>query len=209
MPPHIIKTKAAAHNILVKSMTVAMSSPDSAQHRPSRLAAISSAESKVTPIGRARRTNVSPQAATTSVPTIGRGAVPTKVASVKILPNHQLKPVWLRSLLSLQRTSSAIAFLLLSCTLTVYGWTVYGQQRWSEEYQKLETLRRSEQQLSAASVVLKHQIATAAENPETGLAPQQPEDMIFLEPALERPTPAANLDPQSTQKSASETPLGY
>ncbi|MDF0553978.1 hypothetical protein [Kamptonema sp. UHCC 0994] len=190
-------------------MTLAISSPDSTQRRPSRLAAVSSTESKVTPIGRARRKNVSPQPASISVPTIGRGATPTKVAAVKILPNRQLKPVWLRSLLSIQRTSSVITFLLLSCTLTVYGWTVYGQQRWSEEYQKLETLRRSEQQLSAASVVLKHQIATAAENPETGLAPQQPQDMIFLEPAPERQVPAANLDPQSTQKSTGETPLGY
>ena len=194
-------------------MTIAISSPDSPQRRPARIAAVSSTESKVTPIGRARRGKEFPVEPSAQIPVIGRGVGSAKVAAVKVLPNTQLKPVWLRSLLGIQRTSSVVTFLLLSCTLTVYGWTVYGQQRWSEEYQKLETLRRNEQQLSAASVVLKHQIATSAENPEAGLAPQQPEDMIFLQPAPERRSPqsapVANPEPLSAPKAFGQIPLGY
>jgi len=193
-------------------MTVAISSLNSPQRRPSRLAAVSSTENKVTPIARTRRVSPLPVQPSAPIP-IGRGVASTKVAAIKVLPNPQLKPVWLRSLLSLQRTSSVVTFLLLSCTLTVYGWTVYGQQRWSEEFQKLETLRRNEQQLSAASVVLKHQIATSAENPEAGLPPQQPEAMIFLQPAPERrapqSAPAANQEPLSVPKAFGKIPLGY
>lgn len=140
--------------------------------------------------------------------------VPTEVGVVKALPAPHAKPLWLRSLQGLHRTSVAVTFLLLSATLTVYGFSVYEQQRWSEEYQKLEALRRSEQQLHAVNEVLKHQIATAAENPDSGLAPQHPEDMIFLQPSPERPAPPAaesapNRGLAPGHKSGADAPLGY
>lgn len=188
-------------------MTTAIRSPDARQSRSSQMGTVSSTTSKVTPIGRSRRVSTLPQ------PVSSGGTVATKVAAVKVLPNRQLKPLWLRSLLSLQRTSSVLTFLLLGCALTIYGSTVYDQQRWSEQYQKLETLRRNEQQLNSASVVLKHQIANTANDPATGLRPQQSGDMIFLVPAPERPAPtsvtAGNAQPQSAQKSVTKIPLGY
>jgi hypothetical protein len=194
-------------------MTIAIRSPDARQSRSSGIGAVSSTTNKVTPIGRDRLVSTIPQVITTSVAASGGGTVTTKVATVKVLPNRQLKPLWLRALLSLQRTSSLLTFLLLGCTLTIYGSTVYDQQRWTEQYQKLETLRRNEQQLNSASVVLKHQIAATANDPATGLMPQQSSDMIFLVPAPERPAPpsvsAGNLHPQSTQKSITQIPLGY
>jgi hypothetical protein len=185
-------------------MTIAIRSPDLRQSRSS-MGAVSLTTNKVTPIGRERRVNTLVSAVTPDVA--------TRVAAVKVLPNRQLKPLWLRSLLSIQRTSSVLTFLLLGCALMIYGSTVYDQQRWSEQYQKLETLRRNEQQLNSASVVLKHQIANTANDPATGLMPQQSGQMIFLVPAPERPAPpslsAGKSQPQSAQKSVSKTPLGY
>jgi hypothetical protein len=112
-----------------------------------------------------------------------------------------------------QQASSVAVVLLLGGALTVYGLTVYGEQRWSQEYQKLETLRLREQQLSAASEVLKHQLAKEAENPETGLAPQNPATPIFLRPVPESRSPvgtqAPNSEPDVTNRDAVKTPLGY
>jgi hypothetical protein len=170
------------------------------------MGAVSSTTNKVTPIKRNRRVNKLSQTVIPSVAT-------TKIAAVKVLPNRQLKPLWLRSLLNIQRSSTVLTFLLLGFALTIYGSTVYDQQRWSEQYQKLETLRRNEQQLNSASVVLKHQIANTANDPTTGLRTQQSGDMIFLVPAPERPAPKSlpsdNLQPPSAQKSINKIPLGY
>jgi len=188
-------------------MTIAIRSPDARQSRSSRKGAVSSNTSKVTPISRERRVSRFPQAVN------GGGAVAAKVAAVKVLPNRQLKPLWLRSLLSIQRDSSVLTFLLLGCGLAIYGSTVYDQQRWSEQYQKLELLRRNEQQLNSASVVLKNQIANTANDPATGLMPQQSGDTIFLVPAPERPAPSSAIaskgNSQSAKKSMTEIPLGY
>lgn len=190
-------------------MTIAIRSLDTRQNRSSRIGAVSSSTNKVTPIKRDRRVNQLSQTVSPSSPSVPT----TKIAAVKVLPNRQLKPLWLRSLLNIQRTSSVLTFLLLGFTLTIYGSTVYDQQRWSEQYQKLETLRRNEQQLNSASVVLKHQIANTANDPATGLKPQQSGDMIFLVPAPERPAPSSlpsdHKQAPSAQKSVNKIPLGY
>ena len=119
--------------------------------------------------------------------------------------------MWLRSLLQAQRASSVVAVMLLGGALTLYGLTVYGEQRWSQDYQKLETLRLQEQQLSAASEVLKNQLAKEAQNPETGLAPQNPANTIFLQPAPETRSPQAapNSEPALKNRAGVQTPLGY
>ncbi|MEG4801999.1 hypothetical protein QUB63_19050 [Microcoleus sp. ARI1-B5] len=195
-------------------MTAAIRSPDSPRRsRSSGKPTADRAKSKVTSIARARRADTGPvlpnYSRTDEQP--GPGA-PASV--LKVMPDRQSQPVWLRSLLRVERASSAVVVLLLGGALTLYGLTVYGEQRWSQEYQKLETLRRGEQQLSAASEVLKHQLAKEAQNPETGLAPQKPGDTIFLQPVQDRRSPVApapNSEEPALKKrsSAVETPLGY
>ncbi|MGE5655506.1 MAG: hypothetical protein ACM37W_02610 [Actinomycetota bacterium] len=188
-------------------MTVAIRSTVPARRRATRTPTAASPKTKVTSVARTQ--------AATRVPTPEQAgsAATAGVSVVKALPVLQTQPLWLRSLQGLQRTTSVITFVLLSATLSVYGLSVYSQQRWSEEYQKLETLRRNEQQLNAANEVLKHQIATAAENPDSGLTPQHPEDMIFLQPAPERPAPSREIVPNReltpSLKPGSDAPLGY
>lgn len=129
------------------------------------------------------------------------------------MPDRQWQPVWLQSLLRVERASSAAVVLLLGGALALYGLTVYSQQQWSQEYQKLETLRLREQQLTAASEVLKHQLAKEAQNPETGLAPQKPADTIFLQPVPDRRSLGARTpnseEPAIKNQGDAETPLGY
>jgi hypothetical protein len=194
-------------------MTAAIRSPDSRPSRTARKPAVGPANSKVTPISRARRARSGPvlpdySAAEQALTQPGQSA-----SVLKVLPDQTWQPVWLRSLLRVQQASSVAVVLLLGGALTVYGLTVYGEQRWSQEYQKLETLRLREQQLSAASEVLKHQLAKEAENPETGLAPQNPATPIFLRPVPESRSPvgtqAPNSEPDVTNRDAVKTPLGY
>ncbi|MEG5061222.1 hypothetical protein QUB60_24235 [Microcoleus sp. A2-C5] len=194
-------------------MTAAIRSPDSPRRsRSTGKPTTYPAKSKVTSIARARRAKTGPVLPNYSP--ADEQAKPRAAASVlKVMPDRQSQPMWLRSLLRMERASSAAVVLILGGALTLYGLTVYGEQRWSQEYQKLETLRRGEQQLSAASEVLKNQLAKEAANPETGLAAQKPADTIFLRPAPENRSLGAEAPnseaPALKNPSSVATPLGY
>ncbi len=189
-------------------MTAAIRSPDSPSRSTRKPAG--RANSKVTSIARARRAKTGPELPNYEAAEQGR---PGEASVLKVMPDRQWQPVWLRSLLRVERASCAAVVLLLGGALTLYGLTVYSEQRWSQEYQKLETLRLREQQLSAASEVLKHQLAKEAQNPETGLAPQKPADTIFLSPAPDSRSPVVvapnSEEPALQHRAGVETPLGY
>jgi hypothetical protein len=105
----------------------------------------------------------------------------------------------------LQRLSLVFTFVLAGSALAVYGWTVYAQQLWSKQYQKLDDLRRDERQLTTSKEVLKGNIAQQADRPGSTLVPQKPDSMIFLKPAPQRPDAQA----PATAPSNSSVPLGY
>ena len=146
-------------------MTAAIRSPDSPRSRGARKPAAGAANRKVTSIVRARRAKTGPVLPNYS-PADSEAIARPGASVLKVLPARQPQPVWLRSLLQAQRASSVVAVMLLGGPLSLYGLTVYGEQRWSQDYQKLETLRLQEQQLSAASEVLKNQLAKEAQNPK-------------------------------------------
>jgi len=193
-------------------MTAAIRTTDS-RRKAARKPPSGSANSKVTSIAQRRRAKTGPVLPNYSPAETAQTQSRQEASVLKVLPNHRVHPAWLQSLLGAQRASAVAVMLLLSGALSVYGLTVYGEQRWSQEYQKLETLRLREQQLSAASEVLKHQLAKDAENPATGLAPQKPGETIFLQPtpvgrspqAATPPTPAPGVQGSDSV----ETPLGY
>jgi len=198
-------------------MTAAIKSLSSIKNRSrsrsTRKPTVAPKNSKVTPISRSRRAQTGPALPNYSVAEPAQPGPKPRASAIKVLPNLQWQPLWLRSLLGVQQASTVAVVLLLGGALSLYGLTVYGEQRWTIEYQKLETLRRSEQQLSAASEVLKHQLAKEAENPKTGLAPQKPSETIFLPPVPESRSPQAeqvpNSEPARKHQAAVETPLGY
>lgn len=136
---------------------------------------------------------------------------PLRIASANVrrLPNHRQLPLWLRSLIGVQRSLSILTGTLSIAVLSVYGQTVYSQQLWSQEYRKLENLQRNERQLTTASEVLKNQIAQQAETSRAGLVPSNPANTIFLQPAPERPAPVAMPIPPEATKPATFSPVGY
>ncbi|HEY9829349.1 MAG TPA: hypothetical protein V6D26_02135, partial [Stenomitos sp.] len=107
---------------------------------------------------------VAPSSSVTRMPSRTAGQ---KVEQLNV--SQQPKPIWLSSLLVLQRGSDLVAFFLVATTLTIYSWTVYTQQQWAQEYRKLENLQRQERQLTTANAVMKDQLAQQAERPATGL----------------------------------------
>lgn len=118
------------------------------------------------------------------------------------------QPWWLRSLTGIYSISSVTTILLGAATLTMYASTVYHQQQWSQEYGRLESLRREERQLSATNEVLKNNIAESAEQPNTGLVPPEAAPTIVLEPAP--PSKSAAPKPTPTKMTPLvEEPLGY
>lgn len=129
---------------------------------------------------------------------------------VKVLPQIESIPTWLRTLVGLQKVSSVTTFLLVSAVLVVYGTTVYSQQLWSQEYRKLEKLQRQERQVTAAGEVLKYQLANQAENADAGLVAPKPDNNLFLDPSPSRPTPEGNAPSQpTTNPNLTPTPVGY
>jgi hypothetical protein len=122
------------------------------------------------------------------------------------LPSQNRPPHWLRSLMLAQQASVVATFVLAGSVLAVYGWTVYAQQLWGKEYQKLEQLRRSERQFTAHGEVLKNQIVNQATQPGKTLVPQRPDNLIFLKPESNRP---GNAPPNTSPQASKIAPLGY
>lgn len=102
-------------------------------------------------------------------------------SSVRRLPSRPI-PIWLKSLVALQRSSSVIAFFMVGGVLLLYGQTVYTQQLWNQEYQKLEQFQRNERQLTATIESLKNDIAQQAERPGMGFVPPSAANTIYLQP---------------------------
>ena len=118
-----------------------------------------------------------------------------------------------RIIISVAKVSSIFSFIIVSITLAVYGGTIHGQMKWTEKYQRLEKLRRNEQQLSIANELLKNQIAQQAESADTDTTSQNNVKRIFLEPAPSRPapviSPAPDLVPASPTPQSINRPIGY
>lgn len=116
-------------------------------------------------------------------------------------------PLWLKLLLWTQRGSALVTLMLGAALLVTYGWTVYIQQQWGREFERLESLKKQERQLVSASEVLKNQMAEQAEKPTAGLLLPDPSNAIFLTPAPQRP--AVKASPAPPKEPAPNRPLGY
>ena len=164
------------------------------QQRRSRRGA---ANSKVT------QSTVAVSSTVTSIPSATAGQ---KVEKLNV--SQRPKPIWLSSILVVQRSSDLMAFILVATTLSIYSWTVYTQQQWSREYRKLEDLQREERQLTTTNAVMKDQLAQQAERPGTGLVTPTPANPLVLPASPQRPfqtAPTQSANPVPVAK----TPLGY
>ncbi|MBH8550806.1 hypothetical protein I8751_00045 [Nostocaceae cyanobacterium CENA357] len=119
-------------------------------------------------------------------------------------------PLWLLRLYNLHQYSSVVAFFLVAATLVVYGWTVYSQELWGQDYRRLQNLQRNERQLTTTNATLTNKMAEEAERPTAGLVSPTPAKTIFLPPASHGSNPKpSNGTPKSETQQYIPSPLGY
>lgn len=129
--------------------------------------------------------------------------------TVHRMNNSSAMPVWLLRMYILNRYSSVLAFLLVVATLTVYGWTVYSQELWSDYYRKLQSLQRHERQLNTANATLTSKMAQEAEKPGTEMVSPTTKGTIFL-PATSNNYPKSSFsNSQLESQPEPPSPLGY
>jgi hypothetical protein len=130
--------------------------------------------------------------------------------NLPVVPTAQALPTWLLRLYTIHRYSSIVTFLVVAVALVVYGWTVYSQEMWSQEFRRLQNLQRNERQLTTTNAMLKNKMAEEAEKPTTGLVSPTPDRTIFLPSASSTPSPiSTNAKPNSPKVQPTSLPLGY
>ena len=110
---------------------------------------------------------------------------PNKNRNVKRLPrtNSFPLPLWLRVLMTTQKLSIAATVILTISVFAIYGWTVYAQEQWNQQFKKLEQLQRQERQLTNAAGSFDNEMLQSIQKKPGDLVRESPEKSIFLQAA--------------------------
>jgi hypothetical protein len=127
---------------------------------------------------------------------------------VRALDRHST-PVWLRSLLTLQRGATLVFGIVFGLSAIGYGYTVYTQDVWKQQHGQLKRLQVQERQQGAITESLKHQLAIAAEQPQNELIQPDPKQMLFVPSAPLRPLKPLPASSSTKTSSTSQPPSGY
>ena len=134
----------------------------------------------------------------------------SKSNAIPVVPNSESLPLWLVRWQNVQRYSSIATFLLVMASLTVYGWTVYAQQLWSQNSRTLQKLQRQERQITTANETIKNKMAKEAEKPDAGLVAPTPSRAIFIPPtSTVRQSISGEIAPNFEIQQPNNTPIGY
>jgi len=139
----------------------------------------------------------------------GRKSLPNK--NVKRLPraNSFPLPLWLRVLMSTQKLSIVVTVLLTLSVFAIYGWTVYAQEQWNQQYKKLEQLKRQERQLTTAEGSFDNDMLRSVQKNPRELVRERPEQSIFLQAAPLRPKHDLPATVSELPKNKPNESLGY
>ena len=129
-------------------------------------------------------------------------------ARLQSLPNRVPVPQWLQLMKQTERLSLVVAGVLASGAIVTYGWAMYSQQQWGQEYRQLEKLRRNERQLTTNGEMMKNNIARTSDPKQYGLVPRSSAHIVVMPPAPPRPPlPMRATGPDSNTKPI--MPIGY
>lgn len=131
--------------------------------------------------------------------------------NVKRLPrtNGFPLPLWLRLLMSTQKLSIALTVMLTVSVFAIYGWTVYAQEQWNQQYKKLEQLKRQERQLTSAEGSFDNELLRSVQNKPGDLVRERPDQSIFLQAAPLRPKRDIPSTVSEVPKHKPNESLGY
>ena len=128
---------------------------------------------------------------------------------VRQLPQHNLVPIWLKLLLTMQKKAVVLLASIFGLNLILYGYTVYTQDSWKHQYGQLKRLQQQEDQQSVMNEILKHQMAQTSEQPESGLVAPQPDRIVFIPRAAQRATKSLPAAEQPKTTPVSKLSVGY
>jgi hypothetical protein len=136
---------------------------------------------------------------------------PIKNRNVKRLPrtNSFPLPLWLRVLMTTQKLSIAATVILTISVFAIYGWTVYAQEQWNQQYKKLEQLKRQERQLTNAAGSFDNEMLQSIQKKPGDLVRESPEKSIFLQAAPLRPKRDVPSTLSEIPKNKHNESLGY
>lgn len=137
---------------------------------------------------------------------------PASDRNVKRLPqtNSFPLPVWLRFLVTTQKLSIAATVLLTVSVFAIYGWTVYAQDQWNQQYKKLEQLKRQERQLSNATGSFDNEMMRSIQKNPGDLVRESSTNALFLQAAPLRPKrEAPSTTVSELPKNKQNESLGY
>ncbi len=131
--------------------------------------------------------------------------------NVKRLPrtNSFPLPVWLRLLMTTQKLSIAMTVMLTLSVFAIYGWTVYAQEQWNQQYKKLEQLKRQERQLTTAEGAFDSDMLRSVQKKPGDLVRESSEKSIFLQAAPLRPKRDVPATVSELPKNKQTESLGY
>ncbi len=124
-------------------------------------------------------------------------------------PQRNSVPAWLRSLLTVQQGAKILFSGIFGLSLIVYAYTVHTQNLWKQQHGQLTRLQNQERQQGVMNENLKQQMAVAAEQPLNGLENPDPQKIIFITGAPQRPIKSPSANSSSQPASESKPPLGY
>lgn len=128
---------------------------------------------------------------------------------VKPLSKQNAVPLWLKYLLTMQRGALAVFCSVLGLSAIGYGYTAYTQDLWKSQHGQLRRLQLQERQQAVMNENLKQDLAKKAEEPSSGLVAPNPDRIVFIPVAPQRPAKALpnHYLPQPTP--TSKLPRGY
>jgi hypothetical protein len=129
-------------------------------------------------------------------------------SKVSQLPPPQPVPTWLRSLSTIQRATGILFGSVFGLSTIVYAYTVYTQDLWKNQHGQLQRLQAQERQQGVMDENLKHQLAEAAEKPDSKLVSPTPKQLVFIPSAPLRPTKPVPTA-QSKTAPVPKAPVGY
>jgi hypothetical protein len=131
------------------------------------------------------------------------------ISQAKVTQLPQPLPTWLKSLLTIQRGTGILFGSVFGLSIIVYGYTVYTQDLWKHQHGQLQRLQTQERQQGVMDENLKHQLAEAADKPDSTLVSPTPKQLVFIPSAQPRPTKPVPTTTQSKTAPAHKAPLGY
>jgi hypothetical protein len=126
---------------------------------------------------------------------------------VRQLPSNAA-PAWLKCLIAVQQGAAIVFCSVLGLSVVVYGYTARTQDTWKAQHKQLKRFQAQEHQQAAMSENLKQDLAKKAEEPNSGLVDPNPNRMVFIPSAPQRPMKVL-AKPAPPASAKSKLPVGY